>query len=221
MTRVFILAALRLYRDGLANVLMASGKVEVTGTAAVTIDAEPHIRALRPDVVLVDMSGADAHSVARHLHERLPDQSVIALGVCNSAYEHLRCAEVGIIGYVTGDAAAPELLSVIERAACGEAVCSPKLAGDLVRRLAALTRGHQPRRAQDTLTKREREIASLLAQELSNKEIAGQLHIEVATVKNHIHNMLDKLGVSRRSDIARALDRRHGFDAEPSVVAKV
>jgi DNA-binding NarL/FixJ family response regulator len=218
MSRVFVLADVRLYRESLANVLAASGRVEVTGSAAVTMDAELQIRALRPDVVLVDMSAPDAHGVARHLHERLPDLALIALGVANTDHEQMRCAEVGIIGYVTSDATAPELMSVIDRAARGEVVCSPKMAGDLVRKLAAMTRDHQPRVQHAPLTKREREIAALVGQDLSNKEIAAKLNIEVATVKNHVHNVLDKLGITRRADIATALRRRHGFAAEVSHV---
>jgi DNA-binding NarL/FixJ family response regulator len=73
-----------------------------------------------------------------------------------------------------------------------------------MRRLAAVTAAHEPARIGERLTSREREIVTLLGQDLSNQEIASRLGIEVATIKNHVHNLLEKLQVHRRSDVRRA-----------------
>jgi DNA-binding NarL/FixJ family response regulator len=207
MTRIFILARIGLYREALGRMLSRTGTVEVVGTHGVDGAAES-IQALRPGVVLLDMAAPEAHTVARALHETQPDVAVIGLGVPNSEAERLRCAEVGIVASVSEDATISELLSVIDRAARGEAVCSPTMARDLVRKLAALTRERQFEPQQPLLTRREREIAGLLADDLSNKEIATRLGIEVATVKNHVHSVLEKLSVRRRSEITRAVGFR-------------
>src|SRR4029079_10643624 len=100
---------------------------------------------------------------------------------------------------------AGEVVQVIERAVRGETLCSPRLAGELVRKLASLARDRVVEPARGQLTRREREVVALIEEDCSNKEIAVRLGIEVATVKNHVHNLLDKLGVSRRAEITRVL----------------
>jgi DNA-binding NarL/FixJ family response regulator len=209
MTRVFILAGVRIYREILATQLTASGSIEVAGGGPVEPDAETKIRALQPDVVLIDGSAPEALETARHLHQRIPEAALIALGIADSETARLRCAEAGMIGYVTEECVPADLISAIELAARGEAACSPKMAGDLIRRLATLTREREVPAPSAELTRREREIVSLLEQDLSNKEIALRLGIEVATVKNHVHNVLGKLGLSRRSELLNSPVRRH------------
>jgi DNA-binding NarL/FixJ family response regulator len=100
-----------------------------------------------------------------------------------------------------------DLVPRIQSAARGEFICSPSLARGLVRRLAALAseRSADPRPVR--LTAREQQIAGLLEQDLSNKEIGTQLGIEVATVKHHVHNLLEKMGVHRRQEAIRVLKR--------------
>jgi len=209
MTRVVILAAVRIYREILGNQLTASASIEVAGSGPVEADAEAKIRALRPDVVLIDAAAPDALDTARKLHQRLPEVALIAVGIANSETARLRCAEAGMIGYVTEDCVPADLIMAIDLAARGEAACSPKMAGDLIRRLAALTRERETPAPSAGLTRREREIVALLEQDLSNKEIAVRLGIEVATVKNHVHNVLGKLGLTRRSELLKTTRRRH------------
>jgi len=205
MIRAFIITGVRLYRDGLASVLARSGTIEVLCAEAAGSASMSQVLEVRPDVVLLDMCMPQSYETARALHVASADLPVIALGINNSETERMRCAEVGIISYVTDDAPATELVSVIEKAARGEAVFSPKMAGELVRKLAALARDREPEPPQYYLTRREREIVALLEQDCSNKEIAARLGIEVATVKNHVHNLLEKLSVSRRADIVKTL----------------
>jgi DNA-binding NarL/FixJ family response regulator len=119
----------------------------------------------------------------------------------------LACAEAGASGYVPHDASLEELLTVVQAVAQGELLCSPRMAASLFRRLAALASAGTGRDHQvvGTLTDREREITLLLERQLSNKDIARTLHIEVATVKNHVHNILHKLGVATRTEAAARL----------------
>src|SRR5439155_827652 len=100
------------------------------------------------------------------------------------------------------EASIDDLVTVIESVARGEAICSPRVAAGLLRRVAALAAGHGGDLPRAQLTNREREIVRLIDNGLSNKEIARALGIEVATVKNHVHNILEKLQVHRRGEAA-------------------
>lgn len=207
MIRIFIAADIRLYREGLADVLARTATVNVIGLGTSEPDVVPRIVELGPDVVLLDIGTSQSYTTACELQHTAPEIPIVALGINNSEGELLKCAEAGIIGYVTHDAPLKDLIPVIEGAARGEAICSPRFARTLVRKLSALAVDRQPDPPQVRLTEREREIVALLEQDLSNKEIASRLHVEVATVKNHVHNLLEKLSVHRRSEIVRTLNQ--------------
>ena len=110
--------------------------------------------------------------------------------------------EVGATGYVTRDASATDLVKAVEHAANGEILCPPRIVGALFRRLAVLASERVPNPPLQRLTRREREVALLIGEGQSNRQIAEQLRIEVATVKHHVHNILEKLEVTRRSEAA-------------------
>jgi two-component system nitrate/nitrite response regulator NarL len=205
MIRVFVVGEVRLYREGLATLLGQAG-LEVVGTAADVASADAVLEDSSPEVVLLDVAVADGIATLRRLAERLPSVPVVAFGVTGSNRDVVACAEAGARGYVTRDQTSDELVEVLEGAARGEAVCSPQIAAALMQRVAALAPSARGEGIQ--LTRRELEIAGLVEEGLSNKEIARRLVIEVATVKSHVHNILGKLEVRRRSDAAAWLRRR-------------
>ena len=207
MIRVFIVAGIRLYRDGLADVLARSEGLFVVGAHAGGGGALAHLALSRPDVALLDMATPQSYAMAREVHQSNPEISVVALGIKASEPELLTCAEAGITGYLREDASLDELIAVIESAARGELICSPRLARELVRRLATLAAERPPDSPQSRFTPRERQILGLLDQDLSNKEIAVHLGVEVATIKNHVHHLLEKLGVHRRHEAILALTK--------------
>jgi two-component system, NarL family, nitrate/nitrite response regulator NarL len=202
MIRVAIVADTRLYREGLAQVLNRDSRLSVVATAARQEDALAALPQLEADVILVDMAMPDGRSVVRVILERAPLGRVIALGVVEDDDDVLGCVEAGVAGYVPREASIDDLVTVIESVARGEAICSPRVAGSLLRRVAALAAGRGGELPRAHLTTREREIIRLIDQGLSNKEIASDLGIEVATVKNHVHNILEKLQVHRRGEAA-------------------
>jgi DNA-binding NarL/FixJ family response regulator len=106
-------------------------------------------------------------------------------------------------GYVPRDGSLSDLVAAIESAAHGELRCSPKIAASLFQRVARLT--DETRHSTASLTRREEEIARLIDQGLSNKQIARRLQIEVSTVKNHVHSVLKKLQATRRTLVATRL----------------
>ncbi len=210
MISVLIASDIRLYREGLAEVLRRDGRVEVLGTAA---DLEETVRfqvRRAPDVILVDTGLPGATLMVRRLGESYPGSKTVALGVSERRADVLVYAEAGIAGYVCRESSVEDLVTAVERAVAGKLVCSPKIAAALLQRVATLANGDAPAAADVHLTPRERDVLRLIDRGLSNKEIASGLHIEVTTVKNHVHNILEKLGAPRRA-AAAAIARRAGL----------
>lgn len=204
---VFIVASVRLYRQGLTDALNADPRFRVIGSAATSAEAlATMIRfAALPRVVVVDV-GVDAGLIcARRLRASLPEVSLVALAIDDTDDSVVAWAEAGVAGFVTRDTSLEELMSVVECVAGGGTRCSPSATAALLRRLAELAshRASGPRIFQ--LTPREREVVALIDRGLSNKQIASELHIELATVKNHVHSVLEKLQVDRRGAAAAAV----------------
>lgn len=207
--RVLVVAGVRFYREGLAAALSADARFTVAGTAADPGEAAGRLAELAPDVVLLDLAGNDGPAVVRRLLAQAPGTLVVALGVTEADDDVLPLAEAGVAGYVTRDGTVDDLLAAVESVAAGETICSPRMTATLLRRVALLARDRRAAAAdaQRELTRREREIVGLIDEGLSNKEIAARLRIELATVKNHVHNILDKLHVHRRAEAAAAVRR--------------
>jgi two-component system, NarL family, nitrate/nitrite response regulator NarL len=205
MIRLFIVADVRLYREGLAHCLATD--YDVVGTAAGGGEALEAVAGLSPDVVLIDVATPDSLRTIRVLAEVAPRSKVLALAVPETEQHVIRCAEAGMAGYVSRDASVADLVSAIRNVACGETVLSPQMTASLLRRVAVLAAERPPERQRQELTLRELEIVDLIDQGLSNKQIARRLVIEEATVKNHVHNLLGKLGVHRRAEAAAIVRR--------------
>lgn len=202
MITVLIVADIRLYREGLAQVLERQEQFHVAGTAADAEGALARLRASCPQVVLVDMAMAESLATVRAITDLAPDVKVLALSVAETEGDVFACAEAGIAGYVPRHGSLTDLVAALDSVARGEALFSPRMAASLLRRVAALAAQQPDGSLQFHLTPREREILRLLDEGLANKEIALRLGIEVATVKNHVHNILEKLQVHRRGEAA-------------------
>jgi two-component system nitrate/nitrite response regulator NarL len=201
--RVVIVHSVRLYRNGLADLLDRERSVEVVGTAASLGEARDVVRATAPQVGLLGLGAMDEFDSVREFVHALPDVKLVALGVGETTAEVLAWAEAGIHGFITQDGEVDDCIAAIEAAALGNLTCSESIAAVLLRRVAELAAtladGSRP---DHVLTRRELEILELIGEDLTNKEIAARLFIEVTTVKNHVHNILEKLGVHRRSEAA-------------------
>lgn len=198
MIQILILTDIRLYREGLAQVLTRDQRVGVCGAACDLQTALTTIEDERPDVVLIDLAMSDSLAAVRAIRLLHGGAKVVALGVPEIEDEVLACAEAGVAGYVPREAGVGELVAAIESVGRGELLCSPRVAAALRERLTILADSQGPVRIDARLTARETEILGLVERGLSNKDIARQLGIEIATVKNHVHNVLDKLHVHRR-----------------------
>lgn len=205
MIRVFIAADVRFYRDGLAEVISRHSQCVVLGTGSTRAQVVQGVIELRPDIVLLDTGTPEGVEVVRELASRAPSVKVLAIALDETEHAVLEWAEAGVGGYVPRDASLADLIAAIERAARGEQQCSTKVAGGMLRRLAALARvagDRQSASPSPQLTPREREIICLLGHGMSNKDIARQLGIEVTTTKSHVHHILEKLQVRGRSQAA-------------------
>ncbi|NUO64747.1 MAG: response regulator transcription factor [Gemmatimonadaceae bacterium] len=203
---VLVVSDVRLYCEGLAQSLSGRGCVQVIASADNADAALERMRAGGVDVAVLDMAMPDALSLVRRAVREAPAVRVVAYALIEVAANVLACAEAGVDGYVPSHGSLADLVSAVECVADGGTVCSSCMAAPLFRQL-----GRRPLAAAQlplALTARERDIAELLDGGLSNKAIAARLGIELATVKQHVHNILDKLGVSGRAEAVAQL-RRH------------
>jgi DNA-binding NarL/FixJ family response regulator len=204
MVRVLLISNIRLYREGLVLMLKRDGRLEVVGAEVTVAEAIERLRRLGATVVLLDMSAAGALTSAQAMLAECPSAKVIALGVSESVSDVIACAEAGLTGYICRGSSLDELVTAIEAAARGELHCSAAVAAGLMERVGELAAGVGAG-AEAHLTRREMDIVQLLHGGLTNQQIAAHLHIELSTVKTHVHNLLGKLGVRRRADAAAKL----------------
>jgi len=205
-TRVLIVDDSTLYRDYLAGVIAAHGVV----SPGVAWDLPSLITAIentKPRVILLNMATRDSAMLLRQALKLSPSIRVIVLDLSeDDESEIVACAEAGVAGYHLRTESLGDLLVLIRKVAAGESLCSPRVSAILLRRLSALASQRQAADTELVLTAREAQILNMLELGLSNRDIADQLCIAVHTVKNHMHSLLSKLGVSTRAQAA-ALSR--------------
>jgi two-component system, NarL family, nitrate/nitrite response regulator NarL len=193
-----------LYRESIRRMLDDAGGLEVVGTASSLADAGPLVAQRRPEVLVFDLDWERDLAGLASIKDRHPDVRLVALGLDADEATVVGCAAAGVVGYLTRDTTAAELVQAVERVAQGELVCPPRIVETLFRWLSRRP-GHMSASALDTLTRREREVIELVGHGLSNRQIADRLYIQVATVKSHVHSILTKLGLDRRTEVVALL----------------
>jgi two-component system, NarL family, nitrate/nitrite response regulator NarL len=188
-----------LLRDGLEARLAAHPAINFLGCYCVA-EMRAFVEASRPDVVLLDLSSRQCLAIPPEIRAVLPRVQFVAFAVADGETDALACAEAGVCGFVAQEGSVEDLIAAVGRAMEGEVVCSPRLAALLIQRVADLSAHRLPQ--VEPLTPREQEIAAYVARGLPNKDIARRLGLAPATVKNHVHNILQKLSLARRSELA-------------------
>jgi two-component system, NarL family, nitrate/nitrite response regulator NarL len=209
MVQIVVISGVRLYREGLVELLEQSNGIRVLGSAGDGPGAVGCIVAFRPDVALLDMATAASVGMLPTLREASPRLRIVGLAVDDDEPAILAAVEAGVTGYVHRRDSLNDLVRVIHSVARDEAVSSPRIVASLMRRLAILASQPPPDALAERLTIREAEIVSLVAQGMTNKEIARHLFIQLPTVKNHIHNILNKLQLQHRGQAAALANHRH------------
>ncbi len=183
-------------REGLRNLLRQAG-MEVVGEATSGDEAVSSVLATDPDIVLMDLSlpGLDGIEAARSVHARSPRAAVLVLTAFAERERVLAAVDAGVTGYLLKDDDPAELIAGIRAAALGGAPFSPKVA-------AVLVEARVQDRADEQLTTREAEVLELVADGLSNKQIARALRISEGTVKAHLGSAFRRIGVQQRTQAA-------------------
>jgi two-component system, NarL family, nitrate/nitrite response regulator NarL len=200
--RTLVVSEVHLHREGLASALAADRAIRVVGAVASVAEARRKIGQEPVDIVLLDLPATDEHlSELAGAIRAEPRARFVALG---PEGDGLAWVQSGAAGMVDRDSSIAELRPVLETIMRGEFTCSPRLAAALVRRLFALSaeRRLAEQEAVRQLTPREMEMLVLVGRGLTNKEIATCCSLRVSTVKNHVHSILEKLGVRSRAAAA-------------------
>lgn len=205
MTRIRVLVAddSELYRSGVAAILGAADGIEVVAEAADGREAVELSRRARPDVALIDlrmpvMDGTEAIRELSRIHATCRCVVLTTFDDDRLIFEALRA---GAVGYLLKDVSAEALVDGVRKVAAGEAVLTPSVTTRVLAEFVRMT-PTGPTTQLPALSRREREVLSLIGRGSTNKEIATALSIAVGTVKNHVTSVLDKLGVDDRTRAA-------------------
>lgn len=221
MIRLVIVSDIKLYREGLAETLTSRESLCVRSSVSNEIQAIEEIQTNSPDVVLIDMTMVSCLESVSRIATACPTTKIIAIAVTDDEDTILACARAGMAGYVSRDASIEQLISTIHGVVNGELYCPRKLAAALFHKIESLHNNvvAEPNEEIDSssssdklalLTQREQQVARYLTSGLSNKQIARTLSIEISTVKNHVHNILVKMGVGSRMQAANILFQQQG-----------
>jgi len=205
--RILVIDDNRLVREGLGALLAAQPDLTVVAAVEDTTTGLSRLLELTPHIVLVDagMDNGDSHHFVETLRKTAPEAKVIVMDLLPAPEDVIEFVQAGANGFVMKDATVEDLVSTIRSVALGADFVPPALTGTLLTHIAqqAAAVRHAPGVAEAVrMTKREKEIMNLIAEGMSNKEIAQRLSIATYTVKSHVHNILEKLALHSRLQIA-------------------
>jgi two-component system response regulator DevR len=209
-TRVFLLDDHEIVRRGLRTLLESEGDIDVVGEAGTVAEATPAIIELAPDVAVLDARLPDGSGIEVCRDVRAADPSIHGLILTSYDDDEAMFAAImaGAAGYVLKQIEGNSLLSGVRAVARGQSLIDPVIAARVFDRAR---RGHEAPSELAHLTNQERRILDLIAEGLTNRQIGERLYLAEKTVKNHVTNVLAKLGVERRTQAAVLASRlRHG-----------
>lgn len=197
-----VVSDIMLFRDGMSAGLRRLGALDVIATLCPD-EALDHLAMHEVDVVILDTSRRRALEHAWAIKQSCPSVQIVAFGI-GAPEDAIAGAESGVSAFVGEDGAIEDINDAALRALNGQSFCSPELTAILLNHISTLKHNNAPKTL-TSLTSREDQIAALVTDGMSNKEIAQALRISPATVKNHVHSILEKLELSRRSAIGARL----------------
>ena len=208
--RVLLVDDHPLYLEGLRSLLAARG-FQVIGTAHDGLQAQSLAHHLRPDLILMDvhMPHCDGLEAAKHIKEELPDTKIVMLTVAAEGDTLFEALKYGASGYLLKSMEGGQFFTLLANVLDGETTLSPEMATMMLAEFARMETGPPPKTEKlVTLTRRQNEVLELTAQGLSNKEIANTLHITEATVKYHVSQILERLHLKSRYQLAQYARQR-------------
>jgi len=215
---VFLIEDNRLLRDGLSAMLSAQG-LRVVATARSGQEALREVARVKPQLVLLDSALGDREGArfVQEVRQTFPDLKVIVMGLLPAHDDFVEFIKAGVSGFILKDATIEMFVDTIRAVADGVSVLPSLLTTTLFSHVAAQARAHGKRGAKSAvrMTARERQVIEAIADGLGNKEIAERLHIATYTVKSHVHNILEKLALHTRLEVA-AFAHEQGPEPAPS-----
>lgn len=204
---VFLLDDHEVVRRGLRQLLNAEDDIEVIGEAGTVSSALARIPALRPDVAVLDvrLPDGDGISVCREVRSRLPDTVCLMLTSYGDDQALFGAIMAGAAGYVLKQAQGPELLEAVRLVARGSALLDHRMTGHLMASIRERAAAADPVTA---LSGQETRVLELIAEGLTNRQIAERMFLSEKTVKNYVSSLLTKLGLSHRSQAAALAAKR-------------
>ena len=202
-------------REGVRMILAKESDLEVVGEAGDGQQALELTERVRPDVVIMDISmpGMGGIEATQTVRARHPEVQVLALTMHEDESYVFQLLRAGAAGYVLKRAAAQDLVQAVRAAAKGEAFLYPSVARKVVEDYLRRVETGEERERYDGLTTREKEILTLIAQGLSNQQIAEKLFISIKTVQTHRAHILEKLGLHDRTELVRHAIRKGLIEA--------
>jgi len=205
--RILLIEDNRLLRDGLTAMLNEQPDMKVVAASGGSENTVLKARTLRPQVILIDLGLRNQNGVrlVASLAKETPELKVIGMGLIPTQLDIVEFVQAGASGFILKDATVEEFLTTIRSVGHGEKIIPPSLTHSLFSHVVehSLKKGRDHLNNAVRMTKREREIIVLIADALSNKEIAHRLNIATYTVKSHVHNILEKLALHSRLQIAK------------------
>jgi len=199
--RVFLLDDHEIVRRGLRDLLESAGDIEIVGEAGTAEEAYGRIPATTPHVAVLDVRLPDGNGVevCREIRSRHPEIQCMMLTSFSDDEALFDAIMAGAAGYVLKQIRSNELIDAVRSVAAGQSLLDPRLTEKVLQRLR--DGGDQDERTKD-LTDQERRILDLLAEGLTNRQIAERMFLAEKTIKNYVSNMLSKMGMSRRTEAA-------------------
>jgi DNA-binding NarL/FixJ family response regulator len=212
---VFLVAGNRLLREALARILSKKGDFDVCGVSPCVPEAMSSIAALGTEVLILDSITAQAsdNALIAEIVKQAPNAKVLLIDMDDDPEIFLECVRAGAVGYLLKDASSADVVSAVRSVAQGHAICPSQLSMPLFRTVARQWTSAPSARIKLELglTRRQQQLVPLIAQGLTNKEIASHLNLSEQTVKNHVHSILRRVGASDRLQVIDRTGYRGAF----------
>lgn len=229
MIKTVVISDIRLYREGIGRVLGNLNNISVVGVVENYAEILNLLEQNTVDIVLVDMRMPNGNEILSTMTLIFPDIKIIVIALPEND-DYLLCIESGVAGYLSKESAIEDLVEAIIAVNQGSLYCPCNVTQCILKSVRKRDGGNRVKETKssylssyDALTRRELQIVKLLAEGMPNKKIAQSLTIEVSTVKNHVHNILVKMGVENRSQVASLLQNqvtthnRRSTDLDPKI----
>jgi two-component system, NarL family, nitrate/nitrite response regulator NarL len=211
MMRLAIVTPIRILGEGLQACLGCRADVSLLAIVPDLAALRRSLDAGAPDVIVIDVTQGISLEEVRAVALARPDIGLLALGLSEQRHEVIRCGRAGFVSYVSRDASVDSLVQAIADVRAGRLRCNTEISSGLLRALFEMDGQGAAAASGTQLTRREGEVLHFLGRGMSNKEIARELNLSTATIKHHVHGVLRKLNMTRRTQVMRRMHEMPGI----------